>query len=345
MKVAGEHIRTFARRDFRKKENKHNWRGGGMNGARAPTNNDELRAQVLADYRKGIKPKALSEKTGVSINTIKSWIKRDKEKNGASKKTAIKTKKGASSTSKKGAPVGNKNAKGNKGGAAPVRNKNAEKHGAYSKIYWDCLDDDEQEMLKDIDGDEEDELVMQIQMFSIRERRLMKRIKHYKELEVDNKGLAICSVSKSKDTSMRLDEEGRPILDEEAKPYFDTVSERTVTHTATIMTSIMALEAELTKVQRAKTKALDSLAKLRNERRKMEIEEAREQREADLHDLQKELLDAQIEHMDASTNKLLGTDTDLEDTSETDAMIYGSVVEEGGAGDENESSSAEMPEE
>ena len=41
---------------------------------------DEVRApdknQIKKDYIKGIKPKELSEKYDISINTIKSWIKR-----------------------------------------------------------------------------------------------------------------------------------------------------------------------------------------------------------------------------------------------------------------------------
>lgn len=302
-----------------------------MNETRAPTN-EEIREKVLADYRNGEKPKALSEKTGISINTIKSWIKRDKAKNANASKDAPKSQAGAPSSRKKGAPVGNRNAKGNRGGAAPYRNRNAEKHGAYSTIYWDSLDDEELKLIESMDDDEEGHLVMQIQMFSVRERRLMQRIKQYKEMEVANRGLGVSSISKTKDTNMRLDEDGKPILDEEGKPIFDTVSERTVTHTATIMTSIMTLEAELTKVQRAKTKAIESLSKIRLERERIDIDNAREQREADLHDLQKELLDAQIEHMDASTNKLLGTDNELEDTSDTDAMIYGDDT--GGAADE-----------
>lgn len=302
-----------------------------MNEARAPTN-EEIREQVLEDYRNGEKPKALSEKTGISINTIKSWIKRDKAKNASTKKTATKSKKGASSNGKKGAPVGNKNARGNKGGSAPVRNKNAEKHGAYSKTYWDSLDDDELEMMEDIVGDEEQELVMQIKMFSVRERRLMQRIKSYKEISEKNHGLAVKSVSKKKELEDIVNSEGESIGNGE----FKKSKEVTVTSTEAVMNSIMALEAELTKVQRAKTKAIESLAKIRLERNRLEIDNAREQREADLHDLKKEYLDAQIEHLDASTNKLLGTDTELEDTSDTDAMIYGSNFDEGGTADEGE---------
>ena len=50
--------------------------------------------------------------------------------------------------------------------------------------------------------------------------------------------------------------------------------------------------------------------------------------------MRKELLDAQIEHMDASTNKILGVDTELEDLSDTDAMIYGHGDDAGDGVDE-----------
>lgn len=300
-----------------------------MNETRAPTN-EEIRAQVLEDYRKGEKPKALSEKTGISINTIKSWIKRDKARKASAGKDAPQPKKGASSNKKKGAPVGNKNARGNRGGAAPLRNHNAEKHGAYSKVYWDTLDDEEFTLIDSMDDDAEWHLITQLQMFSVRERRLMQRIQQYKEVDEKNHGLAVKSVSKKKVVEDVVNSEGEPIGDGE----FKKSSETTVTNTEAVINSIMALESELTKVQRAKTKAIESLSKIRLERGRLKIEDAKERREADLHELQKEMLDAQIEHMDASTNKLLGADVELEDTSDTDAMIYGDGSAGGAANEE-----------
>lgn len=300
-----------------------------MNETRAPTN-EEIRAQVLEDYRNGEKPKALSEKTGISINTIKSWIKRDKARKASAGKDAPEQKKGASSNKKKGAPVGNKNARGNRGGAAPLRNHNAEKHGAYSKVYWDTLDDEEFTLIDSMDDDAEWHLITQLQMFSVRERRLMQRIQQYKEVDEKNHGLAVKSVSKKKVVEDVVNSEGEPIGDGE----FKKSSETTVTNTEAVINSIMALESELTKVQRAKTKAIESLSKIRLERGRLKIEDAKERREADLHELQKEMLDAQIEHMDASTNKLLGADVELEDTSDTDAMIYGDGSAGGAANEE-----------
>jgi len=88
---------------------------------------DVIREKAKQDYMKGMKYKDICEKHSLSINTLKSWIKRygwaDERKNQA--------KKGAHKR-KRGAPKGNKNAVGNNGGAPP-RNKNAEKHGFFSK--------------------------------------------------------------------------------------------------------------------------------------------------------------------------------------------------------------------
>ena len=78
-----------------------------------------------------------------------------------------------------GAPKGNHNAIGNSGGA-PSGNKNNYKHGIYSKIYWDTLDDQELQMISDIDCEEENLLIDQIKLLTVRERRLLKSIEENK---------------------------------------------------------------------------------------------------------------------------------------------------------------------
>ena len=45
---------------------------------------------------------------------------------------------------------------------------------------------------------------------------------------------------------------------------YKKVTETSVTHTEAVMNSIMTLETELTKVQRAKTKAIEALSKIRD---------------------------------------------------------------------------------
>lgn len=84
---------------------------------------------------KGMKYKDICDKYNLSLNTLKSWIKRYKwsdEKKSKKKEGAPKKKRGA--------PLYNRNAIGNMGGdGAPVGNINSVKHGAYQSIYSDML--------------------------------------------------------------------------------------------------------------------------------------------------------------------------------------------------------------
>lgn len=239
-----------------------------MNEARAPTD-EKVRERVLKEYKSGVGPKALAEKTGVSINTIKSWIKRDKAKEpkGASSK-----KKGAPQKKKPGAPPGNKNAVGH---GAPKGNTNARKHGGYSAIYWDTLDEEEQAMVEDAPQDEEEMLLQQIMLFDIRERRLMKAINQYKSMKG---GVYVYGVTRQETKRSFKD-------DKDAEEYAARIKEKVdakerlpgetyglETTTSSTVDLVARLEKELTSVQSKKTKAIDSLAKLRLEKQKLEGE-------------------------------------------------------------------------
>ena len=190
-------------------------------------------------------------------------------KNGMGIKANRVKKKKPNARKPKRAPRGNKNAAGH-APSTPKRNKNAETHGAYSKVYWDTLDDEELGMIESMGDSEEEHLLMQLQMFSIRERRLMQRIKHYRELEAENHGLSVKAASKTKKVEDVTDFDGGSV----GAGKYKKVTETSVTHTEAVMSSIMALEAELTKVQRAKTKAIEALSRLRTESQKLENEEA-----------------------------------------------------------------------
>ena len=110
----------------------------------------------------------------------------------------------------------------------------------------------------------------ELQMFSVRERRLMQRIQQYKEVDEKNHGLAVKSVSKKKVVEDVVNSEGEPIGGGE----FKKSSETTVTNTEAVINSRMALEAELTKVQRAKTKAIEALSRIQMENAKIEKEDS-----------------------------------------------------------------------
>ena len=242
-----------------------------MNEARAPTN-EKVREQVLSEYWNGAKPTALSRKTGISINTIKSWIKRDKERKAKAIENAPKKNEGAPSKRKRGAPPGNKNAVG---AGAPPGNKNALKHGGYSAVYWDSIDEDELDIVNGVPADEEELLLEQIALFSIRERRLLKAIAKYKDAQG---GQYIAGVINFEDKRKFKDEE-------EEKLYTEIIMEKVKnndrlpgrqysvqTSTSATIDLISRLERELTSVQAKKTKAIESLAKLRLEKQKIEGE-------------------------------------------------------------------------
>ncbi|MDO0130438.1 hypothetical protein KLN18_04945 [Clostridioides difficile] len=94
----------------------------------------DVKEKVKKDYLKGMKQKEISSKYDISLNTLKSWIKRynwSKEK-----------KKGAP-INKRGAPFSNKNSVGH---GAPKENKNAEKFGFFSKY----LPEETQDLIQEI---------------------------------------------------------------------------------------------------------------------------------------------------------------------------------------------------
>lgn len=99
---------------------------------------DEIRIKAKQDYMNGMKYQDICDKYAISLNTLKSWVKRygwSAERKGQNKKGAHKKKRGA--------PLNNKNAVGNDGGA-PTGNLNAIRHGAHQSIYADMLSTEEQ---------------------------------------------------------------------------------------------------------------------------------------------------------------------------------------------------------
>ena len=252
------------------------------------------------------------------------------------KKNVPKTKNSASSKKgnvpkgqepapkrKRGAPLGNKNAVGNKGGVKKG-SRQALKHGGYSKIFWDSLDDEEREFLALMtEVDEEQILIEEIQLFSIRERRIMRAINMYKTDPEYKKGLYIAGVD-SRKTKRHF--EGTKEEQERQKKVYEVLEEtgqvvpgvevQTNTRTEATANLIARLERELTSIQSQKSRAIASLNQIRKNKFDQDVQMQK-------LPLELEQMDANIEMTDARTNKLLGSDTVLEDLSETDKMLYG----------------------
>ena len=223
------------------------------------------RDRALEDYKAGLSYKEIADKHNVSESTVKSWASRhwnnDKKIQAArrkAKKSQLKGNKSCNQKSDKksqkdapkprGAPIGNKNAAGNNGGA-PKGSKNALKHGGYSVVSWNELSDEERAMAESMeDTDTEDSLHEEVILYTIRERRILRAIDSLKSVNI-NGSIEI-------NTNISVYKEGAGA---EAKIKSSTSSknfERTEI-------AVLRLERELTSVQKAKARTLQTLDEVR----------------------------------------------------------------------------------
>lgn len=307
--------------------------------ARSP---DSIKAEQM--YHDGKLLKDIAEELGVPAGTVRRWKSTqkwdaDKDERSPKKKPAKKASKKTNARKKKrGAPKGNKNAVGNKSSAP--RNQKAVKHGAYRAVFFNFLGDEDKELLENMtDFDTEDRLIMEIQVLTIRERRVMAAIEEKKK-----DPLYISSINQiRKERVFAKGEEG-----EKEKQEYKRLKEIAVaagvalpgeevekdTRTEATIDLVARLDRELTSIQKQISADLKQLEDLRMAREAASHREKKRQ-------LELELLDARIEQVDAQTNKLLGTDLEIEDTSEIDALIYGGEDDADNAQDSPVSADAE----
>lgn len=193
--------------------------------------------------------KDIAAELGVSAEQVRKWKCADKW-DAKTQKVTLPNGKGHVTKRKRGGQPGNKNAVGNSGGA-PLGSANHYKHGLYMKVYMDTLTEEERELLDLIPEDEEELLEEQIGLLTIRERRLMKTVAEYKA-----KNLIVESIDQqNSETDTRI------------KKFSQKYKSKTV-HTTAAISVVERAEAELTRVQGKKTKAIEALARLRAERKK-----------------------------------------------------------------------------
>lgn len=280
-----------------------------------PKSNNPVREKAKRLYANENRTlKEIADALHVPEGTVRSWKNRDKwdspqpdrsvkknQRNVADEKTVATDRKDATLHKKKrGRPTkaeaeakakevakpkprgrphkGNTFAVGHKP-SSPKGNKNALKHGAYSIASWGVLDDEEEDFLKEIPDETEAQLMQEIQMYTIRERRIMKAINKYRN-QKDSNGkpvpLYVESTMQS-ETKRKFDseddkEEYRRIVREKidkgdrmpGDPY------QTTTTTGNVDDLILRLEKELSTVQKNKNSAIDSLAEYRRKREEAE---------------------------------------------------------------------------
>ena len=246
---------------------------------RAPS---EKVTQAEKLFNDGMAMVEIAKKLEVSDGTVRSWKNRygwgkasKKNKCNVAKKNE---KKNATLQKKKrGGQPKNQNAKGGAGNPNPNPPPDRTKHGGYVPVFMDALDSDEQELLGSIPEDTELQLMEQIQLFSIRERRILKAINKYREQKGE---VAVMDVNRSESKRSFKDQEEEAEYDRRQKEKVDNKeilpgkSYNIATHTANKDMIIARLEQELSTVQSKKTKAIEALSKYRIEKATLECESA-----------------------------------------------------------------------
>lgn len=207
--------------------------------ARAP---DERQEQAKELFLQGMKLIDISKALGVPVGTIRSWKNRYNwdEKSNA---TLHKRKRNVAKT--KGGQPGNKNAIGNHGGAAPEGNKNAVTTGEFETLLFDCLDPEEKQLAAAVPNDKEQLLFQEIQLLTVRERRMLKRIENLRQAD-------FTIVKKKKGTE---------------KDKWPDPDEKHAT-----LGQIQNIEDALTRVQARKQAVIDSLHRFGVDDARLEIE-------------------------------------------------------------------------
>jgi len=151
---------------------------------------------------------------------------------------------------------GNQNAKKNKGGTGAIsNNKNAVVTGEYEQIYKDVLTEEELELYNnytindnDIDSLMMKEYVNEYKLLTIREKRMLKRIR---TLERKDKDMTIGFIRKKNNGG-------------------DT---ETVTEAEPTLNTIQRIEDGLTRVQESKRKSRENMLKLGFSKKMLELKE------------------------------------------------------------------------
>lgn len=223
----------------------------------------------------------IAAKLGVPASTVRRW-KSDQDWDGKKAEAAKKNKPSArkksddekpSARKPRGAPKGNRNAVGNSGGpGGPPGNSHALKHGGYAAIFFDTLDEEEKKMIDGMEEQghtEEQMLIDEIDLLTVRERRIMKSIARYKSMEETHKGQAVSSIITSEDKRRFASPDEEELYKERVQAKVssgDRMPGQTYHITTTTEATydiIQRLEEALTRCQAQKQRCIDSLCKVR----------------------------------------------------------------------------------
>jgi hypothetical protein len=148
-------------------------------------------------------------------------------------------------------------------------------------VYWDSLSDEEREMIEDMYDDPEMQLIDQIKLYAVSERRIMLAIQKLTAIDEQTKthmGVYVSEVTRdeTKRTFKNKEEEEQYRQAVQAKVNKgdrlpgEAYSLTTVTRST--MDQIARLQQQLTTTQSKKTEAIKALYQLRMDKKKLDAE-------------------------------------------------------------------------
>lgn len=214
--------------------------------ARAP---DERIEQAKKMYLKGQKLVEIASQLNLPEGTVRRWKcthKWDSERSD---------KKSERSERKKGGQPGNKNATG------PPGNKNAIKTGEFETLFFDALNPDEKRLIELVQPDKEQLLLQEIQLLTVRERRMMQRIETLRSIEEQ---------SETDEDDLYKVPSGMSIV-----KYKTGIEKGKITQLKEsdgILGQIQSIEDALTRVQARRQKSIEMLHKFGYDDARLELE-------------------------------------------------------------------------
>ena len=207
--------------------------------ARVRSPNRDKAFEIYKESNGNIANREIAKILDISEKTISGWKVKDKwndQLNGVLQKEIRSTPK---EKRKKGGQPGNKNATG------PPGNKNAVTTGEFETIFFDTLEKDELELVDNTPFEKMKLLKQEIQLLTVRERRMLKRIDDLK---------------KSKEVVIDTETHGT-----------QGDSEVSLVNYESKLNKIQNIEEALTRVQDKKQKAIDTLHKFEMDEQKLEL--------------------------------------------------------------------------
>ncbi len=225
--------------------------------------------------------KDIAAELGVSDSQIRKWKNQDNWE--AALNSNVTNESNSNATNRKGAPKGNKNAVGNKGGAprgnqnakgnrggtgGPYGNKKAVTTGEYESIWLDTLTEDEQQLVEQIDTDPLVQAEESIVLLTIRERRMMQRIKDLMDGLTEKERDILYELKTTKDVSVVHDE--KTGLTKKVPISRDQlIKSRMEVRSVRLMDDILKREEALTRTQAQKLRAIETKNRILDEEKQV----------------------------------------------------------------------------